>query len=575
MRARLMIWAILAVAMAAGWCPRLQSLAAAQEQANAVADLSGPADAQSKGADAQAPQAAAKLNEIIDRMIKREHDEIAAFDLYSPAIETYVQEVKFDPAMGTVPKSDFYFLGQADFRGRLKVHSMAGSSRKGSLLWSFEPAGFLQMIYIDRGEFDKTHYRFKYSGREFLGEVRCLVFDVTPGPQVHGARFVGRIWVEDQDFTVVRINGKYAPAIHFSLKHLEDEYYLHFDSWRTNVKSGLWLPSYVYSQELSRPWRFGNPSYKSSTHLWGYKLKQGPREEELSRLLVESANPVKDEATQHDRSPLEAQREWRHEAENNVLDLLERDGLLAPAGEVDKLLNTIVNNLEVTNNFDEQIDLRCRVLLTSGLEMFSIGNTLVLSRGLIDVVPNEETLAALIAHGMADAMLPKPNQDQYGFSDILRLPPTEVLKRLSFEEGKTEAAENSQKAMEILKKSPYASKLGNAGLFLQQLHAKAKELKQLINPQLGNEIFFASQLLQAAPALEPGNKNQIAALPMGSRLKLDPWSAGVSLLKSKPMTLQSGRDKMPFEVTPLVPYLTRYVEVSAAQSESQTAMAFH
>jgi hypothetical protein len=295
----------------------------------------------------------------------------------------------------------------------------------------------------------------------------------------------------------------------------------------------------------------------------------------LSRLLVESANPVKDEATQHDRSPLEAQREWRHEAENNVLDLLERDGLLAPAGEVDKLLNTIVNNLEVTNNFDEQIDLRCRVLLTSALEMFSIGNTLVLSRGLIDVVPNEETLAALIAHGMADAMLPKPNQDQYAFSDILRLPPTEVLKRLSFEEGKTEAAENSQKAMEILKKSPYASKLGNAGLFLQQLHAEVKELKQLINPQLGNEVFFASQLLQAAPALEPGNKGQIAALPMGSRLKLDPWSAGVSLLKSKPMTLLSGRDKMPFEVTPLVPYLTRYVEVSAAQGESPTTLAFY
>jgi hypothetical protein len=575
MRARLSIWTVLAVAIAAGWCPQVQSLATAQEQAKAAVDLLGPADAKSKSADTQAPQGATKLNEIIERMIKREHDEVAAFDLYTPVIETYVQEVKFDSAMGAVPKSDFYFLGQADFRGRPKVRSMAGSSRKGSLLWSFEPAGFLQMIYIDRSEFDKAHYRFKYSGREFLGEVRCLVFDVSPGPNVRGARFVGRIWVEDQDFTVVRINGKYAPVVHFSLKHLEDEYYLHFDSWRTNVKSGLWLPSYVYSQELSRPWRFGNPSYKSSTHLWGYKLKQGSREEELSRLLVESANPVKDETTQHDRSPLEAQREWRHEAENNVLDLLERDGLLTPAGEVDKLLNTIVNNLEVTNNFDEQIDLRCRVLLTSALEMFSIGNTLVLSRGLIDVVPNEETLAALIAHGMADAMLPKPNQDQYGFSDILRLSPTEVLKRLSFEEGKTEAAENSQKAMEILKKSPYASKLGNAGLFLQQLHGEVKELKQLINPQLGNEVFFASQLLQAAPALEPGNKGQIAALPMGSRLKLDPWSAGVSLLKSKPMTLLSGRDKMPFEVTPLVPYLTRYVEVSAAQGESPTTLAFY
>ena len=507
--------------------------------------------------------------------IRDRHDEITTIDLYSPIIETYIQEVKFKPAFGTVPKSDYYFLGQADFRGRLKVHSMIEGGKKRSFLWSFDPAGFLQMIYIDRGEFDKVHYRFKYSGREFLGEVRCLVFDVSPAPKVRGARFVGRIWVEDQDYTVVRINGRYSPTIHFSWKTFEDEYYLHFDSWRTNVKSGLWLPSYVYSQEINAATRFGNPSYKSATHLWGYKLKQGLREEELSRLLVESANPIKDESAQHDRSPLEAQREWRHEAENNVLDLLERDGLLAPQGEVDKLLNTVVNNIEVTNSFDEQIDLRCRVLLTSSLEMFSVGNTIVVSRGLIDVVPNEETLAALVAHGMADAILPKPNQDQYAFSDILRLTPTEVLKRLSFEEGKMEAEENGAKAMELLKKSPYAAKLGNAGLFLEQLHSQAKELKQLISPQLGNEVFFASQLLQSAPALQTENKGQIAALPIGSRLKIDPWSAGVSLMKSKPMGLISARDKMPFEVTPLVPYLTRYVEASAAPPESNTAVAFN
>jgi hypothetical protein len=375
--------------------------------------------------------------------------------------------------------------------------------------------------------------------------------------------------------TIVHVNGKYSPTIHFSLKTFQDEYYLHFDSWRTNVKSGLWLPSYVYSQELDRPTLFGNPSYKSSTHLWGYKLKQSSREEELNRLVIESPNPIKDEATQHDRSPLEAQRAWRHEAENNLLDVLERDGLLAPQGEVDKLLNTVVNNLEVTNNIETQIDLHCRVLLTSNLEMSSVGSTLVLSRGLIDAVPNEETLAALIAHAMADAMLPKPNQDQYAFSDILRLSPTEVLKRLSLKEGKVEAAENSQKAMELLKKSPYAANLAKAGLFLEQLHAQAKELRQLISPQLGNEVYFASQLLQAAPALNPGDKEQIAALPMGSRLKLDPWSAGVSLMKSKSMTLLSARDKMPFAVTPLVPYLTRYVETSEAQAEPKAAIALN
>jgi hypothetical protein len=106
---------------------------------------------------------------------------------------------------------------------------------------------------------------------------------------------------------------------------------------------------------------------------------------------------------------------------------------------------------------------------------------------------------------------------------------------------------------ELLNKSPYASKLANAGLFLRQLHLQSRTLKQLISPQLGNEIYLADQLLQVAPSLQPDNKSQIAALPLGSRLKIDPWSASVTLMKSKPIALLSGRDKMPFSVTPLVP----------------------
>jgi hypothetical protein len=570
MRMHLCVRMVLCAAFTVGLWEQSSGIVAAQNEAKTGAEISVPAEFRIAGIDANAPQSALSMDQVIERIIKREHDEIAAFDAYTPIIETYIQNVNHSDSLGTVPKSDVYFLGQADFRERIKVHSMIDGGQHFSWNWSFESAGFLQMIYIDRGNFDKAHYQFNYVRREFLGEVRCIVFDVSAKPRTKGARFVGRIWVEDQDLTIVHFNGYYSPSTHFSLKTFQDEYYLHFDSWRTNVKSGLWLPSYVYSEELEDLDGFHNPSYKSMTHLWGYKLRTGSHEEEMNRLLIESQNPVKDEATEHDRSPLEAQREWRHEAEKNILDLLERDGLLAPAGEVDKVLNTIVNNIEVTNNFDEQINLRCRVLLTTNLEMVSVGSTIMLSRGLIDVIPNEETLAALIAHGMADALLPKPYQDRYAFSDILRLSATEVLKRLSFEEGSTEVIQNSKKAMELLKKSPYASKLVNAGLFLKQLQAQSKELKQLISPQLGNQIYFEQQLIQSAPALEPDNKAQIAALPLGSRLKIDPWNASVTLRKSKPVGLLSGRDRMPFEVTPLPPYLTRFAETSESRADSNT-----
>lgn len=222
-----------------------------------------------------------------------------------------------------------------------------------------------------------------------------------------------------------------------------------------------------------------------------------------------------------------------------------------------------IKNLEITNNLDGQVDLHSRVLLTGNLEMFSVGDTLVLSRGLIDVVPDEATMAALLAHGMADAMVPKPYQDQYGFSDIMRLTATEVLRHLSFKEDKTEAAANSAKAVELVNKPPYASQLGSAGLFFARLRAQSRSLRRLISPQLGNQVYFNSQLMQAAPALQPNNKNQISALPLGSRLKIDPWTGVVSLRKSKPVSLWSPGDKMPLEVTPLPPYLTRYVETSS------------
>jgi len=56
------------------------------------------------------------------------------------------------------------------------------------------PDGFLQMIFIDTNGFDKQHYKFDYVQREFLGEVRCLVFDVTPLAKSGKGRFAGRIW---------------------------------------------------------------------------------------------------------------------------------------------------------------------------------------------------------------------------------------------------------------------------------------------------------------------------------------------------------------------------------------------
>lgn len=514
------------------------------------------------------PQATQTLGpgDMSERIYKREKEENNTATRYSPIVETYIQIERSDKLMGTLPKSDLYFLGVGDFQNHsIHVHPMTVKTHKGSIFWSFEPAGFLQMGFLDWGGFNKENYTLKYRRRVFLGDVRCYIFDVAPTSKAKGPRFWGSIWVEDQDFTIVRINGGYAPQAHFSVRHLEDEFYLHFDCWRTNAQPGVWLPSDIYIQELGEPVPTGGPRFKARTHIWGYGLTQQSRQEELGRLLVETQGQVKDETEQHDRSPLEQQRGWRDQAEQNVMEVLERVGLVAPRGDVDKVLNTIVNNILVTNSFDSRIEMKCRVLLTSDLEMFSMQNTIVLSRGLIDVVPNEEALAALLAFEIADATVPKPAQDQYGFSDILRLKPTEALKKLAFVDTPEEAKKNSERALELLKKSPYKDKLANIGLFFAQLQSERAALKQLIDARLGNRVYFTSQLLQAAPPLDPASLLQIGALPLGSRIKVNSWNDTVALMKAQQMAPISPREKIPFEITPINLYLTRYVASAEAE----------
>jgi hypothetical protein len=118
------------------------------------------------------------------------------------------------------------------------------------------------------------------------------------------------------------------------------------------------------------------------------------------------------------------------------------------------------------------------------------------------------------------------------------------------------------KAVELLKNSPYKDKMGSAGLFLTALHERAHDLPNLIRPHLGNGLaegksLRMSALLASAPPLDAKRADQIAALPLGGRIKLDPWTDQVELSKAKPVALTSAREKMPFEITPFFPYLSR------------------
>ncbi|HXY24277.1 MAG TPA: M48 family metalloprotease [Candidatus Acidoferrum sp.] len=528
------------------------------------------------------PDQARTMADVIDRVITNENRSIQQIRQYSPLVETYIQNLKTDKELGYVPAGDKYFLGRADFSKGVELVSLTDVNTKGkkilgaignffSFSAEFIPGGFLQMVFIDTNGFDKQHYRFDYVRREFLGEVRCLVFDVTPLEKSGKGRFLGRIWVEDQDYNIVRFNGGYGGNGHSS-------WYFHFDSWRTNVQPGIWMPSFVYSQESDLHYAITKKlDFKAQTRLWGYNLGAAGQEQELSKILVET--PVQDDTkTSNDLSPIQAQRSWDRQAEDNVIDRLERIGLLAPRGEVDKVLETVVNNLEVTNNIDVEPEVRCRVMTTSTLESYTVGHTIVLSRGLVDVLPDEASLATMLSHELGHIVLGHRLDSSYAFFDNLLVEDKDTFRHFGFQRTPDEEKAANAKAIQILNNSPYKNQLGNAGLFLTALTTREKEIPNLISGHLGNRVPVIGDLKSTTPVDQKQNPQMIAALPLGGRVKMDPWNDKLELIKSKPTGTVAEREKMPFEVTPFMPYLTRYgsdagkpiAASTAAQTDGKT-----
>jgi hypothetical protein len=280
-----------------------------------------------------------------------------------------------------------------------------------------------------------------------------------------------------------------------------------------------------------------------------------------------------------------AQRNWDRQAEDNVVDRLERLGLLAPEGEVDKVLETVVNNLEVTNNLDIQPEIRCRVLLTSTLESFAIGHTIVFSRGLIDVLPDEASLATMVSHELAHVVLGHRIDGQYAFFDRLLFDEKDTFRHFGFARTQAEEEAANAKANELLQASPYKDQLATAKLFMNALETRQRDIPNLISPHLGDRVPTNMTMASAAPMAQPPAAaappaddkkpaaNQIVALPLGGRVKMDPWSDKLEMLKSKPVGTVAEREKMPFEVTPFMLYLTRQTNTNNSMNQSNGPMS--
>lgn len=562
----------------------------------------------------QQPAAASSsaLDQVVDKVAAKEAEYVKTMRQYTPLVETYLQEMQPDQTLGEIPKNDWYHLSRLSLAGqKVDVTSFAGKNdlssqepeHKGFLRtlggagsaatrtltlgklgkgpqYGYMADGFDSMVLVDSVGLNRQRYDFKFVRREFLGDVRTIVLDVAPkyvkNEKHEDVRFLGRIWVEDEGYSIVRANGTYTPAP-------KGTAFFHFDTWRTNMGPGLWLPAYIYSEEsgLSEDKKHNvHYDFRAQTRLWGYNVTKQENTSELTEVMVDAPDPVKDQSQQNtDASPLASERQWQREAEDNILERMQKLGLIAPPGEVDKVLETVVNNIEVTNNIDVQPEIRCRVMLTAPLESYNIGHTIVISRGFLDTLPDEASLAAVLAHEMGHILLEHKFDTKYAFSDRMLFPDNQAFQRINIKHTPKEEADADKKAAELLQNSPYKDKLASPGLFLAALRQTAPALPNLLSANMGTSIVTEqdgkgkqpatttlrmANLEGDAPKLDNADVKQVAALPLGGRIKMDPWTDRIEISKSKAVPMLTARDKMPFEITPIFPYLTRATNAQAA-----------
>ncbi|MGA7857965.1 MAG: hypothetical protein WCA11_08575 [Terracidiphilus sp.] len=532
----------------------------------------------------QTHQLTADQEALVQKAIAQEKVLIKNIQERTPLVETYIQDTRPDPKLYEVPVDDQYVLSRVDFgKGFFdKTYEPRGSSKKGFFKgsigaiagltkalgldkrYTYNSTGFMEMMFIDPTGFDQQHYTFDYVRREFLGSVRTWVFDVHPKVTGMG-RFYGRIWIEDQDGNVVRFNGTYTnPG-----GRDDSRYYFHFDSWRMNVQPGVWLPVAIYVEETNRGEGDKSEGLKAQTRFWGYSLKLPTRDSENVSMKVEDAVDKSDDS--QDVSPLQATRDWVTQAEDNVIDRLEEAGLVAPltpGGYETKVLDQIVINLAVPNNLAFSTPVHCRVLLTDTVEATTVGNTILISKGLLDSLPNEESIASVVALELAHIALGHHIDTRYAFNDRLMFPDESTFQRISMNHSDADDASAAKEAMVYLQASMYKDKLASAGLFWEQLADRGKELKALNTPKLGDSLLkpdgtpWMAELAHEAPKINWDDMTQIPALPLGSWLKTDPWDDRVHMLNAKQYAPMTARDKMPLEVTPVYFKLQRYEDAN-------------
>jgi hypothetical protein len=195
-----------------------------------------------------APPKDTSPEEIIKRFAAKETEFAKARDQY-----TYRQDVKVQTVDGDTVDGEYREVFDVMFNDKgQRIENVV-----------FAPQSNLTKIYMSQEDMedirhklpfvltteDLPQYNILYVGQQQEDELHCYVFDIAPR-LIEGKKryFQGRVWVDSNDFQIVKTYGKTVPDIR--KKHGDEEnLFPKFTTWRQQIDGLYWFPVYTKADD--------------------------------------------------------------------------------------------------------------------------------------------------------------------------------------------------------------------------------------------------------------------------------------------------------------------------------------
>jgi hypothetical protein len=183
------------------------------------------------------------VNKIIKAFSAKETEYRQALNQYSFKRDAVIQEI----GMGGQVAGEYHRVSNFVFDDKgnrfEKIIFFPASTLEGLQITAedLDDLGGVQVFALEASKIDQ--YKFIYIGKEKIDDLDLYVFDVAPKvmPDYKKSKerfFQGRIWVDDQDFQIVKAKGKGVPE--------GKQRFPIFETYREHIDGKYWFPTYTY-----------------------------------------------------------------------------------------------------------------------------------------------------------------------------------------------------------------------------------------------------------------------------------------------------------------------------------------